>query len=305
MESNRSGSPGRKPQWLKVKLGGGEKYADVKRCLHHKDLHTVCEEARCPNAGECWNSGTATVLILGDICTRACRFCATKTGRPQPLDSDEPERVARAIAELGLDYVVLTSVDRDDLPDGGAGQYAETIRNIRRFSPKAKVEVLIPDFSGSLESLDLVLEEAPEVVAHNVEVVRRLSPKIRDRRASYERSLTVLEQAKSRATSKGWPIPLTKSSIMVGLGETEEEMQECMKDLRRVDCDMLTIGQYLRPTRKQVPEVAYIEPETFKHYEEIGLSLGFAFVASGPLVRSSYRAAELFAKGKLETRESV
>ncbi len=302
MTSRLPESPGRKPHWLKVSLGGGNHYATVKRCLHHRDLHTVCEEARCPNAGECWNSGTATVLILGDICTRGCRFCATKTGRPAPLDAGEPERVAKAIAELGLKYVVLTSVDRDDLPDGGSEPYAETIRQIRRFCPEADVEVLIPDFGGSLEALKTVLAEAPGVVAHNVEVVRRLTPSVRDRRASYEGSLAVLENTKKLAKTNGYSVPLTKSSIMLGLGETEAEVRECMEDLRRVDCDMLTLGQYLRPTRHQIAEAAYISPESFERYEALGKELGFGFVASGPLVRSSYRAAELFAKGKLAKR---
>lgn len=286
-----------KPEWLKIRLTQNESFTQVRATLKRLKLHTVCEEALCPNRAECWGTGTATVMILGDICTRACRFCAVTTGNPKGVvDPEEPYRVAQAIYELGLKYVVLTSVDRDDLPDGGALQFHKTIRAIKQLDPTILVEPLIPDFRGNLYALRLVIEAGPDVLAHNIETVRRLSPKVRDRRASYEQSLRVLEAAKEIK-----PDLYTKSSIMVGLGETPEEVVEAMRDLRAVGVDIVTIGQYLRPTahKRHLPVVEYVRPEMFRYYEEKGYELGFRFVASGPLVRSSYKAAEAFVQGIL------
>ena len=280
----------RKPEWLKVKLPGAGEFPEVKSILRHHHLHTVCEEAHCPNLGECWGSGTATIMILGEICTRSCKFCATKTGNPHGmLEKDEPLRVARAVQEMGLDYVVLTSVTRDDLPDGGAEHFAETIRMIKKFAPDALIEVLIPDYTG--ENLKLVVEAHPDVIGHNIETVKRLTRKVRDWRFSYEKSLQVLKEVKEFD-----PTIYTKSSIMLGLGETKEEVIEAMQDLRDIDVDFFTLGQYLRPTPRHYPVDRFIPPDEFKEYERIGLEMGFKYVASGPLVRSSYKAAEYFIK---------
>ena len=280
----------RKPEWLKVKLPGAGEFPEVKSILRHYHLHTVCEEARCPNLGECWGSGTATIMILGEMCTRSCKFCATKTGNPHgALEKDEPLGVAQAVREMGLDYVVLTSVTRDDLPDGGAHHFAETIRMIKKMAPDALIEVLIPDYTG--DNLKPVVEAHPDVIGHNIETVRRLTRAVRDWRFSYEKSLKVLEAVKELD-----PTIYTKSSIMLGLGETKEEVLEAMQDLRRIDVDFFTLGQYLRPTHKHYPVARFIPPEEFKEYERIGLEMGFKYVASGPLVRSSYRAAEYFIK---------
>ena len=285
-----------KPGWMKSRPPGGERYLFVKRRLRTFGLHTVCEEARCPNVGECWGGGTVTVMILGDTCTRACRFCAVRTGDPRGrLDESEPERVARAVAELNLDYVVLTSVDRDDLEDGGAGHFARTVSRVRERSPEAKVEVLIPDFGARREALEVLIGSGPEVVGHNVETVRRLTKRVRDRRAGYERSLDVLRMVKEIAPSR-----LVKSSVLVGLGETKDELFETMRDLRGVGTDMVTVGQYLRPTKRQLEVARYYTPEEFEAVEAYGRSIGFEYVAAGPLVRSSYRAGELFVKGALE-----
>jgi lipoic acid synthetase len=278
--------PRRLPEWLRVRLPTGPVTAAMTRRLRRNALHTVCEEARCPNQGECWGAGTATVLILGDTCTRACRFCAVATGNPHgALDADEPVRVARAAADAGLRYVVVTSVDRDDLADGGAGQFAATVCAIREAIPGARVEVLVPDYLG--EPLATVLDASPDVFAHNVEVVRRLTPSVRDRRASYERSLEVLRTAAARMPA----IP-TKSSIMLGLGEEPDEVRECLRDLLDAGVRILTLGQYLRPTTWNLPVERYVPPEEFATWDEEARGLGFAYVASGPLVRSSYRAAE-------------
>jgi len=286
------------PDWLKVRLPGGGQYAEVRKLLKGLRLHTVCEEARCPNIGECWGVGTATVMILGDTCTRACRFCAVNTGDPGGVvDPLEPVRVARAIAQLGLKYVVITSVDRDDLPDGGAAHFAKTVRWIREFSPETKVELLTPDFQGNVEALRTVVEARPDVLAQNIETVRRLTHRVRDRRAGYELTLFVLRTWKKMA-----PDILTKSSIMVGLGETDEEVLETLRDLREAGVDIVTIGQYLRPTRKPVhlPVARYVPPETFAWYREKALKMGFLEVFSGPLVRSSYRAEQVFATARKE-----
>jgi lipoic acid synthetase len=281
---------------LKVKMPGGERYNRLKARARTLNLHTVCEEARCPNIGECWAGGTATFMVMGGICTRGCRFCAVNTSRSgMPLDPEEPQNVANAIAELELNYVVLTSVDRDDLPDQGSNHFAACIRAIRATAPGTRVEVLIPDFCGQDVLLHNVVEARPDVLAHNVECTEALTATVRDPRAGYQQSLDVLAQAKAFA-----PGMLTKSSIMVGLGETEAEVVATMQDLRAVDCDFLTVGQYLQPTGKHLAVSTFVHPKQFGRYEQLGLELGFAYVASGPLVRSSYKAGELFIHRYLE-----
>lgn len=284
-----------KPPWLKVRAPGGEKYTQLKETLRGLDLYTVCEEARCPNVGECWGAGTATVMLLGHTCTRGCRFCAVTTGNPRgAFDPREPEHVARAIAKLGLRYVVLTMVDRDDLLDGGAEQVGRTVSALAREVPDLLVETLVGDFGGRLHDVDRVLDSAPAVFAHNIEVVRRLTPLIRDQRCSYDRSLEVLRHAKSRH-----PERLVKSSIMVGIGETDEEVETTLADLREAGADIVTLGQYLRPTPKHAAVDRYVTPAAFEHFRERAEELGFAFAASGPLVRSSYHAAEGFIAARL------
>lgn len=286
----------RKPDWLKVRAPGGERYAGLKDTLRKLDLHTVCEEARCPNVAECWGAGTATVMLLGHTCTRGCRFCAVTTGNPRgAVDPREPEHVARAIATLGLRYVVLTMVDRDDLLDGGAVHVATTIAQLHERQPDLLVEALVGDFNGRHRDVDVVLDGGPDVFAHNVEVPRRLTPSIRDQRCSYDRSLDVLRHAKERV-----PERLTKSSIMVGVGEAPDEVVETLSDLRSAGVDVVTIGQYLRPSPKHAPVHRYVEPREFDELERKGADLGFAYVASGPLVRSSYHAAEAFLATRLE-----
>ena len=284
-----------KPAWLKVRAPGGAEYRRLKQTLRRLDLHTVCEEARCPNVGECWAAGTATVMILGDTCTRGCRFCAVKTGNPRgAVDPREPEHVARALAELDLSYAVLTMVDRDDLLDGGAEHVAATVRALKRRRPQMLIETLVGDFRGQRDAVATVVGAAPDVFAHNLEVTRALTPNIRDARCSYDRSLEVLRMAKQEA-----PRRLTKSSLMVGLGETDEEVLESMADLRAASVDIVTLGQYLRPTPKHAPVVRYVDPASFAHYEREGQRMGFQFVASGPLVRSSYHAAEAFVAARV------
>lgn len=279
-----------KPPWLKVKMPGSPRYLRIKERARELKLATVCEEARCPNIGECWNGGTATFMVMGDTCTRGCRFCAVKTmKRPPPLDPEEPRNVAVAIAEMQLDYVVLTSVDRDELADQGAGHFAACVKAIREAAPHTMVEVLIPDFRGSEALVGMVVESAPEVIAHNVETIERLTPKVRDPRAGYHQSLGVLAAIKRLD-----PTRFTKSSLMVGLGETEDEIVAAMRDLRAVDCDFLTVGQYLQPTTRHLSLVEFVHPDVFARYEQIGLEMGFRYVASGPLVRSSYKAGEFF-----------
>lgn len=279
----------RKPDWLKIKLASGDSYRDfkeLKQTMRSKTLHTVCEEAKCPNIHECWVNRTATFMILGDICTRACRFCAVNSGKPTELDLQEPERVAEAAEEMGLRHCVVTSVARDDLEDGGALIFARTIEAVKRRMPFCDVEVLIPDFQGDAESLYTVLDAKPAVLNHNIETVERLSDKVRSR-AKYHRTLELLDRAKKYSPR----IP-TKSSIMVGLGETTEEIIQTMKDLREVDCNILTIGQYLQPTKKHLPIEKYYTPDEFKQLKEEGMTLGFSHVESGPMVRSSYHAHE-------------
>ncbi|PIQ25818.1 lipoyl synthase [bacterium (Candidatus Blackallbacteria) CG17_big_fil_post_rev_8_21_14_2_50_48_46] len=284
-----------KPPWLKVRLAGGENYAHLKQILRERELNTVCEEARCPNIGECWGGGTATFMLMGDTCTRGCRFCAVKTAkRGQPLDADEPQKVAEAIAAMDLDYVVLTSVDRDDLPDGGAGHFAQTVEAIRLAHPRILIEVLIPDFQEDPAALDRLIAAKPDVIAHNLETVARLSKQVRDAKASYQGSLNVLAYIKQKDPSR-----YTKSALMLGLGETDAEVEQALNDLRAYQTDILTIGQYLQPTSKHLPVLDFIPPEKFAEWQKICEDKGFLYTASGPLVRSSYRAGELFVKNLL------
>ncbi len=287
-----------KPEWLKVRAPGGDTYHALKETFRELDLHTVCEEARCPNVGECWREGTATVMLLGDTCTRGCRFCAVTTGNPRgAVDVREPEHAARAIARLGLQYVVLTMVNRDDLIDGGAEHVARTVSRLRELRPDLVIEALVGDFVGNQGAIDVVAAAGPHVFAHNVEVVRRLTRTVRDVRASYEQSLAVLGHAKSRVAPGG--VRLTKSSIMVGIGETDDEVIETLRDLRSVGVDVVTIGQYLRPTPRHHDVDRFVTPETFAAYERAALDLGFLQAASAPLARSSYRAAEVFLRSLL------
>ena len=274
------------PEWLKVKMPSGSKYENLKKLMGDQMLHTVCEEARCPNIGDCWERETATYMILGDTCTRACTYCAVKTGSPTGLDLEEPIRLAKTVQTLGLRYAVITSVNRDDLPDGGAFIFGQCISQIKKLSPSCKVEVLTPDFEGNWDSLKTVLDSGPDTFNHNIETVRRIFPKVRAK-GNYELSIELLHKAKEIQANL-----ITKSGIMVGLGETKEEIIRTMKDLRAVDCNLLTIGQYLRPSTKHTPILKWYTPKEFKELEEIGLSLGFSHVASGPLVRSSYHADE-------------
>ncbi len=277
-----------RPSWLKVRLPAGENYIRLKALVKGQGLNTVCESARCPNIGECWGAGTATFMILGDVCTRACRFCAVKTGRPPEYDEEEPRRIAAAIHELGLRYAVITSVDRDDLEDGGAFIFAETIRRTRDACPGIRLEVLIPDFRGNLDSLQMVVRARPDVLGHNVETVPRLYPKVRPG-SSYRRSLEHLRKAKSF----GIPVA-TKSGLMLGLGESDDEIRAVLRDLREVDVDIVTLGQYLQPTREHLAVERFYSPEDFNGYRDYAFALGFRSVASGPLVRSSYHAGSQF-----------
>jgi lipoic acid synthetase len=285
----------RKPEWLKVRLPGGERHAHLKETFRRLNLHTVCEEARCPNIGECWREGTATIMILGDVCTRGCRFCAVTSGNPKGVvDHEEPAHVAQALGQMDLAYVVLTMVDRDDLPDGGADHVARTVQEIRKRSPELLLETLVGDFAGRVSDVEkLVRDGRPDVYAHNVEVVPSLQRRMRDARCSWDRSVESLRAAREAGAN------VTKTSLMVGCGEEEAEVHEAMAQLRAADVDVLTIGQYLRPTPKHAPVARYVEPAEFERYREAGTALGFKYVAAGPLVRSSYRAAEAFLKGIL------
>jgi lipoyl synthase len=287
----------RKPPWLRVGVPGGERYHRVRDTLRTLRLHTVCEEAHCPNVAECWGGGTATVMLMGDVCTRGCRFCNVKTAsHPPPLDGDEPRHLAEAIAQLHLDYIVVTSVDRDDLSDGGAAHFAEAIVRLKAI-PGLLVEVLTPDFRGDAEAVRVVGRAQPDVFANNLETVRRLTPVVRDQKAGYDQTLGVLALMR-----REFPRVVTKSSLMLGLGETEAELDEAMRDLRAVGVDILTLGQYLRPSAWHLPVVEWVSPERFRAYKAMGERHGFRYVASGPLVRSSYRAAELFLRGEIERR---
>lgn len=288
----------RKPDWLKVRIPGGTGYERVKSILERLQLNTVCVEARCPNIAECWGSGTATVMLMGEVCTRGCRFCHVKVGAPGALDASEPEHLAAAVAELDLEYLVVTSVNRDDLPDGGADHFAHAVRALRARAPRTRVEVLIPDFQGDRAALDTVATAGPHVVAHNVETVERLTPTVRDRRATYRQSLRVLEHFKA-----AWRGLYTKSSLMLGLGETDAELVTTFADLRAVGVDVLTLGQYLQPSPYHLPVFEYLTPARFADQKARAEALGFLYVAAGPLVRSSYRAAEFFLRGLMERRE--
>lgn len=272
----------RKPEWLRVKLPGGDGYKKVRSIVDKHQLHTICQSGHCPNIAECWGAGSATFMILGNVCTRSCGFCNVATGRPEAADPFEPARVSRSVELMGVKHCVITSVDRDDMPDGGSDIWARTIRSVRRRSPQTKLETLIPDFKGIWPNLYTVLEERPEVLSHNVETVRRLTRKVRVQ-AKYDRSLEVLMRAKKFGLR-------TKSGIMLGLGEEDHEVLETMDDLRSVGCDVVTIGQYLQPTKKHLPVVEFSHPDRFKLFKEEGEKRGFMFVESGPLVRSSYRA---------------
>jgi lipoic acid synthetase len=273
----------KKPKWLRVKLPTGENYKNVRSLVDKYKLHTICESGHCPNMGECWGAGTATFMILGNICTRSCGFCNVATGRPDTVDWEEPEKVARSVKLMKVKHAVLTSVDRDDLADGGSIIWAETVKAIRRISPNTTMETLIPDFKGELHNVDRIIEANPEIVSHNMETVRRLTRKVRIQ-AQFDRSLEVLKYLKDNGIHR------TKSGIMLGLGETKEEVIDAMKDLRKADVDILTLGQYLQPTPKHLPVVEFITPEVFDELKEIGLEMGFRYVESGPLVRSSYHA---------------
>jgi len=292
-----------RPEWLKVKAPTSSGYHQIRHMLKDLKLTTVCQEALCPNMEECWggekgHGATATFMLMGDTCTRACKFCAVKTGNPQgDLDHDEPKKVGLAISKMQLDYVVLTSVNRDDLPDEGSGHFAKTVHVIKKNNPKMIVEVLTPDFSAKLENLEKLIRENVDVFAHNVETVRRLTPQVRDRRSTYDKSLLTLKRIKEIR-----PTQYTKTSIMLGVGETEDEVIQTLRDLREVGCDVVTFGQYLRPTTRHLEMVEYIHPQQFKDLEKKALELGFLYVASGPLVRSSYKAGEFFMKGVIEKR---
>jgi lipoyl synthase len=295
-----------KPEWLTVlpPTGAedeGENYKRLKGLFKDLGLHTVCEEAHCPNVAECWGSGTATLMLMGDVCSRACRFCMVTPGKPgSPPDPFEPENVALTLSKMGLTYVVLTSVDRDDLPDGGAGHFARTIRETKRMNPGMMVEVLIPDFQNDVDSISTVVQAKPDVIAHNIETTLFLSGRVRDPRAGYWQSLSVL-----RSIKKLDPSMFTKSSIMLGLGEKEEEVRLAMMHLRDAGVDFLTVGQYLRPSARHLPVVEYVSPETFEHYKRVGEGeYGFRYVASGPLVRSSYRAGELFLESLVKRKNN-
>ena len=276
----------RLPDWLKVKAPGGANYLRLRSLLRAEALNTVCEEAHCPNIGECWDLGTATFMILGDICTRACTYCAVTSGRPLPVDPAEPIRLASSVERMGLQYAVITSVDRDDLPDAGASMFAECIRQIRKRVPGCRIEVLTPDFGGMREALQVVMDAGPDTLNHNIETVRRVFPRVRAR-GDYDLSLELI----ARAGVMRPEVP-TKSGMMVGLGETYSEVIETMRDLRSVDCNLLTIGQYLRPSQKHAPMTRWWTPQEFDELREEGLNMGFRHVASGPLVRSSYHAGE-------------
>jgi lipoic acid synthetase len=288
----------RKPEWLRIRLPSGENYVNVKQTITSLGLHTVCEEARCPNIGECWGGGTATIMIMGDVCTRGCRFCSVAGGRPLYLDPEEPERVAKAIKEWGLRYVVITSVCRDDLHDGGADHIAKTIKAVKAQSSETMVEPLIPDFHGNRYAIKKVADAGPEVISHNIETVARLSPVVRDPRATYEQSLRVLKIIKDIDCKI-----YTKSSIMLGLGEKEEEVMQAAKDLRSAGVDIVSIGQYLQPTSRHLPVKEYITPEKFDSYRKSIEKMGFAYAVAGPFVRSSYKAGELFIKNMVHRRQ--
>jgi lipoic acid synthetase len=297
-------SRARKPEWLKMDPPSGERFTEIKETLRDNDLHTVCEEANCPNLGECWSGrdgpGTATFMLMGDRCSRGCNFCDVQTGGMEPLDPDEPANVAESVAEIGLDYVVLTSVDRDDLPDQGAGHFARTIREIKELDPSILVEVLIPDFQGEPDLVRKIIDAEPDVIAHNVETVERLQWPVRDRRANYEQSLAVLDQVNRESDI------YTKTSLMLGVGEYHHEVYQTMSDLREVGVDVVTFGQYLQPSRSHLEVFEYVHPDVFDTWQRVAEEeLDFLYCASGPMVRSSYRAGELFVDAVLRDGQSV
>lgn len=291
----------RKPDWLKVKAPSGENYSMIKNMLGELKLATVCQEAKCPNMGECWSGGTATFMLMGEVCTRGCRFCNVKTGNAKlglpPVDPFEPEKVAYSIAQMKLKYVVITSVDRDDMEDQGSDHFARTVKTIKKLDPKLIVEILTPDFRGDEKLIEHLALAKPDVFAHNIETVERLTPSVRDPRAKYRQSLRVLQFVKEVD-----PQQYTKSSIMLGLGEQDDEILQTLKDLRAVGCDVVTFGQYLQPTEKHLKVIEYITPEKFQYWQKLAEQMGFLYVASGPLVRSSYRAGEFFMKGVIEKK---
>lgn len=289
-----------KPPWLKVRAPVGENYTRIKEMLGDLKLATVCQEARCPNIGECWSGGTATFMIMGEVCTRGCRFCNVKTGNPKGvLDPFEPEKIAYSISQMNLEYVVITTVDRDDLPDQGAEHFSRTVTTIKKLSPNLIVEILAGDFRGERDLVYQLTDAKPDVYAHNIETVERLTPRVRDRRASYRQTLKVLEMVKERDPSR-----YTKSSLMLGLGESDEEVFQTLKDLREVGCDVVTFGQYLQPTKRHLKVEEYITPEKFQEWQKTAEGMGYLYVASGPLVRSSYRAGEFFMKGIIEKQKA-
>jgi len=299
IEKKSGPTPLRKPEWLKVKAPQGENYARIKNLLGELKLATVCQEARCPNMGECWDGGTATFMLMGDTCTRGCKFCNVKTGNAKkglpPVDPFEPEKVAHSISQMSLSYVVITSVDRDDMPDQGSDHFARTVTTVKKLDPNLIVEILTPDFRGDESLVKHLADSRPDVFAHNIETVERLTPSVRDPRAKYRQSLRVLQ-----AVKEFQPTVYTKSSIMLGLGETDDEVIQALKDLRAVGCDVVTFGQYLQPTPKHLIVQEFISPEKFKWWQKTAEDMGFLYVASGPLVRSSYRAGEFFMKGIIE-----
>jgi lipoic acid synthetase len=285
-----------KPEWLKVRAPSGENYTRIKDMLGELKLATVCQEARCPNMGECWSGGTATFMLMGEVCTRGCRFCNVKTGNPKgAIDAFEPEKVAYSISQMNLKYVVITSVDRDDLPDQGSSHFSRTVSTIKKLSPELIVEILTPDFRGEKDLIWQLVESKPDVFAHNIETVERLTPNVRDPRATYRQSLRVLELVKEKDSTR-----YTKSSIMMGLGEKDDEVVQALKDLRQVGCDVVTFGQYLQPAARHLKVQEFITPEKFKYWQTVAESMGFLYVASGPLVRSSYRAGEFFMEGLIK-----
>lgn len=286
--SENYGKVTRKPSWLKIKLHEGAEYAEIAKLVKENNLHTICSSGKCPNQAECWSRRTATLMILGDICTRACKFCATMTGKPLPVDRNEPIKVARSIKIMGLKHCVITSVDRDELPDEGANHWAETVNKINELNPETTVEVLIPDFNLKKELIDIVLEAAPDIVGHNIETVERLTPEVRTR-AQYRRSLDVLRYIASKGAK-------TKSGLMLGLGETDKEVKQTIDDLADCGCSIITIGQYLQPTSAHWPVAEYVHPDKFAEYKEYALSRGIAYVESAPLVRSSYMAEKALEK---------
>ncbi|WP_336134614.1 lipoyl synthase [Natronomonas amylolytica] len=294
----------RKPEWLKTRPPSGERFAEIKESLRERDLHTVCEEANCPNLGDCWSGrngpGTATFMLMGDRCSRGCNFCDVETGGMEPLDPDEPKNVAEAVAEIGLDYVVLTSVDRDDLADGGAAHFAETIREIKRLDSSILVETLIPDFQGDPEAVRKIIDAGPDVIAHNVETVERLQWPVRDRRADYEQSLSVLKQVDEESDI------YTKTSLMLGVGEYDHEIYQTLSDLREIDVDIVTFGQYLQPSRSHLEVFEYVHPDAFDVWKQVAEEeFGFLYCASGPMVRSSFKAGEFFVEALLRDGKSV